>query len=918
MLRRIGTLLRLKPGEGAVTLLMFLYIFGVLFFYYILDPLRKGLFLKSFPSSQLPYAYFLTAIFAGAIATLTFRLSRRASAITLVTGINIAIVATLLYFRFAMGRDIWYLPYIYFVYVKIVSVLSTTQFWLLAGYVYDQRQAKRIYSLLGTGAILGATVGSTVPAFLSRRLSTESMLMICILVCAALILLSHLVWRYRKPNTDTKRLLVEAEQERVIDLWPRIFGSPHLRMMVLLIFLTLIASQIADWQIDNAAQTAFRDQPPERFSQFFGRFDLATNLLAMVLQLFAARAVVNRVGILGTIMFLPACLFLSSAALLMLPSLWTATLARGSDTVSRYSLNRIGFEMLYLPLTPAIRNRLKVFVDVFVDRTGRAVAGVAIIILTSSYFPFGVRGAAAVAMVVTAASLLVCLQLRKTYVNSFLQQLTRREVELDDVSHYVTDPASVQLLVKTLQGANERQKLYSLSLLQSVRNLDFSSQLIPLLQDSSPYVREEAVRTLHALPGSYTSEAEERLTDVSDGVRLAAIDYLCSHDPASALPRLESLLEHERIEIRLAAARWASSQPLPGFKPSVEFVRKLMATDGTYRNAARSAAGGLSVHLKPNDSLELLGELIEDASPAVVEAAATAAGKSGQLKLVSNVVNMLGRRELQSTGRRALLSYGDSIVGTLGTLLKDPTYDGAIRREIPWVLSRIPAKQSAEELARNLDTGDPVLKVRIVKGLNRLRETSGISPTPAAVIEAMIYAESRTYYDSLSICTSIEAGNNGDRSNLLTRALHERLDQKLEMIFRLLGLKYPPKDIYFAFTALTGSNMERRAAAIEFLDNILEAGFKPIILPLLEETSIEALLDRAKILFGIEIPERENALRTLLNQSDVWLKACALHEIGDKAIHELLEECRALATSADPLINETAAWALARMTESGK
>src|SRR5262245_61218 len=152
MRARLSKLIPIKPGEGLITALMFSYIFGVLFFYYVLDPLRKGLFLKSFPSSQLPYAYFLTAILAGIIASLAFRLSKSTSAIGMVTGINVAIIATLLYFRWAMGRELWYLPWVYFVYVKIVSVLSTAQFWLLAGFMYDQRQAKRIYSLLGTGA----------------------------------------------------------------------------------------------------------------------------------------------------------------------------------------------------------------------------------------------------------------------------------------------------------------------------------------------------------------------------------------------------------------------------------------------------------------------------------------------------------------------------------------------------------------------------------------------------------------------------------------------------------------------------------------------------------------------------------------------------------------------------------------------
>src|SRR5262245_5398217 len=208
-----------RREERFITTVMFLYIFGVLTFYYILDPLRKGLFLKNFPSSQLPYAYFFTAFFAGFIATLAFRVGQRSSAITLLTGTNVAIIGTLFYFRWAMGREIWYLPYVYFVYVKIVSVLSTTQFWLLAGYVYDNRQAKRIYSLLGAGAALGALAGSFVPAFLSERLSTESMLLICITVCLVLVGLSHVAWRYRRTDAEVKPADAAETKYRYSDLW---------------------------------------------------------------------------------------------------------------------------------------------------------------------------------------------------------------------------------------------------------------------------------------------------------------------------------------------------------------------------------------------------------------------------------------------------------------------------------------------------------------------------------------------------------------------------------------------------------------------------------------------------------------------------------------------------------------------------
>ena len=80
--------------------------------------------------------------------------------------------------------------------------------------------------------------------------------------------------------------------------------------MVLLIFLTMIASQITDWQVDYATQQAFQHLPKTEMAQeikgFRGRFNLITNLAGIVLQLTLTGFVVSRVGIGAAILFLPA------------------------------------------------------------------------------------------------------------------------------------------------------------------------------------------------------------------------------------------------------------------------------------------------------------------------------------------------------------------------------------------------------------------------------------------------------------------------------------------------------------------------------------------------------------------------------------------------------------------------------------
>ena len=67
-----------------------------------------------------------------------------------------------------------------------------------------------------------------------------------------------------------------------------------------------------------------------------------------------------------------------------------AAFVRISDWSPRYSLDKTGRELLYLPLTPVARKKLKVFIDVFVDRTGRAAA--APVILACVSLGLGLRG----------------------------------------------------------------------------------------------------------------------------------------------------------------------------------------------------------------------------------------------------------------------------------------------------------------------------------------------------------------------------------------------------------------------------------------------------------------------------------------------------------------------------------------------
>ena len=914
---RLGKRLPVNPGERYITLLMFLYIFSVLGFYYILKPLRSGLFLKNFPASRLPYAYFLTAFLAGMLAALIFKLSRRAPTIFLLTGTNIAIIATLFYFRWAMERDISYLPYFYYVYVQIVSALGISQFWLLAGLIYDHRQSKRIYPLLGAGAIGGAMAGSLVAGFLSGRVSPPSILLVCIGISLSLILLSHAAWRHRRPSVEAPphRSKFDDSREPFTALFRLVCRSRHLILITLLVFLTLIASQIADWQVNATVQDVFRDLPKEQqeaaINTLFGWLYFFINLIGIVLQFTVTGFVLRRLGVGASILFLPAGLVFTSLGVLAAPILWTAVFSLGSSSVFRHSINRVGMEVLYLPLSPEVRKKVKVFIDVFVDRFGRAVAGVIILAIANFYLIRGLRVTATVIILISGLSILLCLLLRKSYIGLFREKLTRHEVDLSEFKQYVTDPRLIQMLVQALDSSQKRQILYSLRLLQAVRGFDFSFQLLPLLKHESAAVREEALRTLPALEKDCSEQALDLVADSSNSVRLAAIDYYCRHSPEKTKERIEKLLEDQNPDIRISAALWTAGAPDTVYAPSPDLIRSFLSSTEHKITGAKVAAAGLASRLPGTESVTLLRRLMQDGDSEVVCAAALAAGSGGLKELVDDLLPMLMQSNTRASARQAFVLMGPGMLPTLAEILNDEQRALSLRREIPWILGRLETPHTFDCLTENLDTGDLQLRYQVLKALNRIKDRNPALIKPDPVIADRIFEETKLYCRILALSQSLGPGT-GTEMRLIRKALYERQEQEMEIIFRLLGLLYSQRDIHSAYTALKSPHADRRSSAIEFLDNILRQDLKPVLLPLVEEKSTERLIEHANRTFGINTVPRKDALRLLLQEQDTWLKACALYVIGESAMKDLAEDCRSLLGEREPLVREMAEWARKR------
>ena len=162
-MRKIRSLWRnlfdVRPGERSRTLFMALYLMFVLFAYYILKSVSEGMFLSRFDIDKLPYLYIFIAAFGGALAYVYSKLAAR-------TSLGVAVFWTMLSAVASLVMMWWFLRdrnpvmiYVFNVWVRLFSIVTVAQGWLVASNIFNAREAKRVYGPLGLGMVIGAVFG---------------------------------------------------------------------------------------------------------------------------------------------------------------------------------------------------------------------------------------------------------------------------------------------------------------------------------------------------------------------------------------------------------------------------------------------------------------------------------------------------------------------------------------------------------------------------------------------------------------------------------------------------------------------------------------------------------------------------------------------------------------------------------------
>src|ERR1043165_1092230 len=276
MRRWLERALTLRPGDLGPGLLLCSCLFLIMSSYVVGKVAGDALFLARFQARQLAYVDIVSAFVVAMVIAGYVYLARRFSLLAL-------LVASMLFFASNCGvfwvlahsyHPGWLYP-VFYVWVKIFGVLAPAQIWTLANYVLTTRDAKRVFGLVGGGAISGWIFAGYFCKTIVKVFNTESLLLgmaSFLILCSGLVLIIWSKGKVRIGAGPDATAAVESGPRNLRQSMRLVFSSPYLRAIAGVICVSNMVTNLTMWQFRAIAQQVLVRK--DALAVFFGNFNL--------------------------------------------------------------------------------------------------------------------------------------------------------------------------------------------------------------------------------------------------------------------------------------------------------------------------------------------------------------------------------------------------------------------------------------------------------------------------------------------------------------------------------------------------------------------------------------------------------------------------------------------------------------------
>ncbi|MCB0211628.1 MAG: hypothetical protein KDJ52_19985 [Anaerolineae bacterium] len=836
---KILNTLNIRPGEGWLVSWMLIYAFFMGIPALITETAAYSLFLEKFSAQAIPYIYIGFAVVT-TLSGLGYTFLEKHISFSLFVSINLAILAVVpLFFRMALetAHPIWTLPSLA-IWYEVSWAFANLGFWSMAVHLFDLRQGKRLFGLIGIGLTLSeAIAGFLVPGFV-RLVGTPNLLVVTSVSFLCALLVQTYILRFSKPPE-------EIVEEETTEITPQhTFFGLFKNQYIVLIFLLAGLYAISFYALDNAFydQVEIHYPDADELASFLGIFFGLSSLLTLILGAIVSGKLISHYGLRFGLLLMPVVILAGTGLTVAIGTLfqfaivlfWLVVITRFSNEILAYTINRAAWQVLYEPLPEHLQLRAQTVVESMIKPVAGGLAGVLLIGLSAA-FGFSSMQIMIMLLGVLVAWIGVVIWINRLYPVILLQALVKRRLPETTIE---INRSHIGIFKEGLRSRHPGVVLYSLDKLEELMPESIPQYLESLLTHPAPEIRQTALQRIENLMLSATATAVKPLIndDSSAKVQGCALRTYTALGGSNVISEVTPYLYSAQSHIRLGAMVGLLKYTDQTEQLYTQLAQKLTDWANSSQVEDRLLAAHVLVEIEQDSFNPLLLKLLNDDKLEVRETALLATKKRDDPSIWAAVIDSLDAPKVRSAAFTALVAAGEKIIDQLKTALENSSNKKASLIQLIQVCGRIRGPEAVSILENHTHFPDVQVRTHALIGLRHCKYQALESEQERIKQEIRVEVLQATWF--LAAITSFAED---DRFQLVETAVKNELARCRRCIALLLSFIYPRQTILSAWDNLKGDSAslgglwdKKKTYALEIIDVTISPDLKPLVLPLLD------------------------------------------------------------------------------------
>ena len=669
MKERIYRVLNIKPSESSQVFDLLTVQFFIGLANALVNIIAFTLFVYNFPVDSLPYVYLAIA---GLLILINFvyeKLEHKFSPISLLKYIIIfsGITLIVLWLGLTFGNEGDFI-FALIVASVLLYMLNSYAFWGLVSILFNVRESRRVFSIVGSGDIPAKLIGYIAAPLFIPLVGLNNVVWLGI---ASLAFSFYLFNRFtRKQTWDAVKLkshlkheshnvvLVESKKKDFVSF---VFKEKLIFAISLLSILSYNVFVLVDFTF--ISQIKLRFENITDLAAYIAVFFAFGRLIALTFKLIFTSRVIERLGVIYCLFVTPIALFIFCIVFIVYQghsnyNLFIFGLMAMFTEVLRSTMQEPVFFILFQPLKENLRLKGHMISKGYMYPPSLIIVGVSLLFLYRSGTDITILLVVKILLVNLCIWVATIFFIRSAYFQTIHTSIKKGIFSSDDI--YVTDQLTINILLQKIKAGKKTEVIYALDLLEKAGYQNFIELLSQQLLETKNTDVRKYVLDRFEVSGKVNIDILHRLLlqEEDADLRQKIVSLLCKHDQDYLYEASRNLNGYETGVRKTIVIHLLNQKEFDFlFQAGKEINQMLNSAEPAERELALEVIS----ELKNIKFSQAISQLINDPETAVKRVAIMTACKLKMKALLPVILERLDHVTDRNIVLKGLQLYGDSL-----------------------------------------------------------------------------------------------------------------------------------------------------------------------------------------------------------------------------------------------------------------